>query len=508
MKKQQFKSEVITEVTGNAIKTNNPKMIFPRPFAFAIDDLGWNIGNDFGDVDGVSPYRIGLDRKMDINDYKSIVDVCKTVGVRVQGLFVLGEMDRENILAKFPTTNWQGAAWDNSKNINKEQVDIMDYVCENAAYLEFGFHGLGHEYWLDGVLKRAEWYNKIDNYPWPEEIMRDHIQCFKDILAQYGLSKQNGHSFPESFVPCSYAYYWNPNGKYSTGKLMSEAGVKYVNTLFEEISELNPPQGNNGGGFDNGVIVVNRITYGNEWFELSKVPTVDIKLLESDMIESHWANWLAQDDFMQPATNQKWINYYKMVQNTPDRYVAKNTEQLHSQWLYKKYAKVNETEDGEVLIDNTQMPDEAYDHNLLGNMVLKFRLDSGEHITSAIIDGKSICCYFEESGYAFLYLPVLEKKSFKLNYTIGNQMMDSCIINDGTYNIYSFEKAANLLTFNVKIYGTQTIKIRCAKPKIINSSNKNIKFISSKYDESTDVLAITVSGHDFQGETGQISINF
>ena len=29
------------------------KVIFPRAFAFAIDDLGWNIGNDNGDVDGV-----------------------------------------------------------------------------------------------------------------------------------------------------------------------------------------------------------------------------------------------------------------------------------------------------------------------------------------------------------------------------------------------------------------------------------------------------------------------
>jgi len=47
------------------------KAIFPRPFAFAIDDLGWNIGNNTGSIDKQGPYRIGIDRKMD----KMIINV-------------------------------------------------------------------------------------------------------------------------------------------------------------------------------------------------------------------------------------------------------------------------------------------------------------------------------------------------------------------------------------------------------------------------------------------------
>jgi hypothetical protein len=485
------------------------KMIFPRPFAFAIDDLGWNIGNDSGDVDGVGPYRIGLDRKMDIQNYQSIVAVCKTVGVRVQGLFVLSEMDRENILAKFPTTTWQGAEWDNSKNVSQEQIDIMEFVLENAAHLEFGFHGLGHEYWFDGVLKRAEWYNKVDNYPWPEEIMRDHIQCFKDIMAQYGLSKQNGHSFPESFVPCSYAYYWNPNGKYSTGKLMSEAGVKYVNTLFDEISELNPPQGNNGGGFDNGVVVVNRITYGNEWFELSKVPTVDIESQESDMIESHWTNWLAQDDFMQPATNQQWINYYKMVQANPNRYVAKNTEQFHSQWLYNKYTTVTETTSGKVTIDNTNMPAEPYTYKLLGNMVLKIKLEPNQHISHALIDGKPVCSYFEDQGFGFIYLPMLTQKIYNLEYKIGDQNLTSFIFNKGTYNVYNFEPGKKQAQAEIRLYGTAEMDIYgVPNPKNIKLSNHQIMLVNSQYNESEKHLTLTIKAHNIQGETGIITFEY
>ena len=178
------------------------KMIFPRAFAFAVDDLGWNIGNDDGDVDGVGPYRIGIDRKMELRDYQGIVTVGKEVGVRVQCLFVMSEMDRLNILAKYPTTTWMGKDWDNTKNISNDQIAIMDFVKENAANMEFGIHGVGHEYWVDGVKKRAEWYCQQDDHPWPEKSVREHIQCFKDIMAQYGLSEENGQSFPESFVPC------------------------------------------------------------------------------------------------------------------------------------------------------------------------------------------------------------------------------------------------------------------------------------------------------------------
>jgi hypothetical protein len=220
-----FISSSCTE-KNNSYNSNKNRMIFPRPFAFAIDDLGWNIGTNSGEGENQGPYRIGIDRKMDIDDYKCIVEVAKQVGVRIQALFVLAEMDRENILVKFPTTTWIGKNWDNSANRCQENIDIMNFVKDNSANIEFGLHGVGHEYWVNGVKKRAEWYCTDDNHPWPEESSIEHLQCFKDILAQYKLSPEYGHSFPESFVPCAYGYYWNPTGEYSTGSIMSKAGVK------------------------------------------------------------------------------------------------------------------------------------------------------------------------------------------------------------------------------------------------------------------------------------------
>ena len=499
----------LTISTMSFIDNKEHEIIFPRAFAFAIDDLGWNNGSNIGSNGMQGPYRTGVNKHMEESDYRAIVEVGKAIGVRIQGLFVLCEMDRVNVCAQYPTTTMYGKDWDNSKNVCNEQKEIMTYVKENAAFLEFGIHGVGHEYWPEKMSKvRAEWYNRVDKKPWTEEIMNDHFKCFREIMAQYGLTPENGQSFPESFVPCSYSYYWNPDGDYSLGKIIKKNGVKYANTDFSFIPELNPPKEKNGGGFDHGVHVINRINYGNEWCRLGTLPSVPLESQESDIIESHWANWLAQDYYLQPQVTRRFIEYYKLVQQSSERYVAKNTEQLHSQWLYNKYTKIKEPLGNSIKIDNTDMPDEVYQNDLLGNMVIKIKLNNYEHVSSASIDHKSICCYHEESGYAFLYLPILEKKTVQLDYSIGSQLMDDCILNDGTYNIYSLEKSKNVIRFSVKMYGSQLIKLKCAKPKSIDSSNENLKVKSSEYNEVQNILILDVSGQDFQGEKGLITLNY
>jgi hypothetical protein len=484
------------------------QVIFPRAFAFAIDDLGWNIGNDDGDVDNQGPYRIGIDRKMDLENYKPIVEVGKTAGVRIQSLFVLAEMDRLNILRKHPSTTWMGKDWDNTKNINQEQIDIMSFVRDNAAYMEFGLHGVGHEHWVNSKKNRAEWYSTDDNASWPEDTVKAHIQCFKDIMAQYGLDEAHGQRFPESFVPTAYGYYWNPGANYSTGKLLSENGLKYVNTLFDYIEELNPPKGPNGGGFDNGVIVVNRINYGNEWWRLSSLPTVPLEEQESDIIETHWSNWLAQDDFLQAQTVQEFVEYYQMVQKSKDRYCAKNTEQFHSQWLYNKYTTLTQKSNNVYEIDNTKMPNEAYYNDILGVMVLKIPLKNNEHVSIATLNGKPIPAYFEDFNWGYLYLPVLKQEKYELKYEIGSSMMPLFVLNTGTYNVYDFTKDKNKVTIDLEMYGNQTLTVKCDNPKTISTNNKNLIILSNSYDNSSKILSIELKGIDIQGERGLLTLSY
>ena len=497
---------------GQYVQAQNEKdssgIIFPRPFAIAIDDLGWNIGNNDGADGEQGPYRIGLNRQMHLGDYKCIVEVAKAMNIRLQGVFILCEMDRENVLRNYPTTTRAGSNWDNSKNINQEQLEIMNYVKEQAAYLEFGLHGVGHEFWPEQEKrKRAEWYNTDDNEAWPQNEIANHIEAFKKILAQYHLSPKEGHSFPESFVPCAYSYHWNPNGDYSSGSMLAPEGVKYANTLFAEVKELNPPTEANGGGIDHGVLVLNRINYGNFWYQLSSVPTVSIDQQESDIIETHWSNWLAQDDFLQEETNKKWTNYFSMVQQQRDRYLAKNTEQFYSQWLYKKYTTIKEKTVGQVAIDNTGMPPEIYDYKLLSTLVLKVKLAEGQHISKAMINGKAIASYYENAGFGFIELPPLKAKKYQLNYEISKETLAVYIHHLGTSIIYHTMNRPHSFEFKTRIYGKQIIEIHgLEKPEDIYIDNNDVKLIHSDYQTDNKVLQLEVQAHDIQGETASFIV--
>jgi hypothetical protein len=485
-------------------KNNFLSVEFPRAFAFAIDDVGWNEGSNLACNIPPGPHRAGVKRVFDIKDYQSIVNVGKVVGVRVQALFILSEMDRNNILAKYPTTTYQREKWDNKGRVNVKQHEIMNYVRDEAGYMEFGLHGTGHEYWAeDGVQRRAEWYNLVDRKPWSEESLHGRFQAIREIMAQYGLTPENGHSFPESFAPCAYSYYWNPNGAYSLGKLLSEAGVKYANTDFGQIPELSPPQGINGGGFDFGIHVINRLNYGNPWYELASLPSHPLDIQYCDMIESHWPNWLAQDDFLQGEITERWINYYRTVQRSKNRYIAKNTEQLHSQWLYNKHTLV-QISDGLVEIDNTQMPDEAYRNDKLGNMVLKVMLNPNKHVSFATINDALLPAYFEDEGFGFLYLPRLESKKYVLKYGMGSEMLPLTVYNDGTYNVYDISQKEKEININVKVYGAQTVKVRCVKPQNVVSDHKALIVESFFYEEQKSMLNIAVKAKDIQGKGGNI----
>lgn len=480
------------------------EIVFPKAFAIAIDDLGWNEGSSLGDEGG--PWRAGVKREMTIKEYIPLVEIAKGAGIRLQGLFILSEMDRLNVCAKYPSITKAGYEFDNSENIEPEQIEIMNYVKDNAAYLEFGLHGVGHEHFDNGVRTRAEWYDLENNKPWPESDTREHIKAFKEIMAQYGFTKENGQSFPESFVACAYGYHWNPSGDLSTGKLLSEVGVKYANTLFEEIPELNPPI-EEGGGFDHGVLVLNRYNYGNPWYELASLPREDYPNYETDIIETHWPNLLAQDYFLQDELNEKWINFFKNIQQSDSIYLAKNTEQLYSQWLYKKYTDVK-INGNKVSIDNTKMPDDAYEYDLLGNLVFKVKLEEGQHVSNALLEDKPISAYFEDEGYGFIYLPRLDKKKYELKYELGESYINRVILNKGTYNVYDVKNDSDEFIFDLKMYGTQDVTIKCEKPAKVISSNPNLEILSQKYSDKQNELILNIKGRDMQGEEGTITINF
>jgi hypothetical protein len=486
---------------------NSDEIIFPRGFGIAVNQVGYMDGSNMGDIEETSegPWRAGIRRKFDVRDYRPFVEVGEEVGVRFVTLFALAEMDRLNIVAEYPTATMWGSDFDNSKNIGPTQLEIMDYVKENAAHIELGVTGVGHEYWIEGKKHRSEWYNVYEQYAWPESEMRGRMDLIGKILAQYGISEVNGHSFPESMS--AYGYHWNPNGDVSTGKIWSDYGVKYGNTKFILSPEIGFPESGTGG-FDHGVLLFDRLDYGPVWHRYADVPELPVDHYVSDLTESHWANWLAEDDWLQPDLNQEWIEYLRTIQAHPNHYLAKNNEQLYSQWLYKRHTTVTETNSGIISIDNRNMAEEAYAYDMLGNMVLAVALEEGEHVSNATLSGNAISAYFEEAGFGYIYLPRLEKDVYEFTYEVGSTQMDRFVNNTGTYNVYNVVNTQNKFSFFLKMYGTQTVHVKTEKPNAAESDNENLRILSQVYDADNGVLSLEINGRNIQGEQGSITLKY
>jgi hypothetical protein len=59
---------------------------------------------------------------------------------------------------------------------------------------------------------------------------------------------------------------------------------------------------------------------------------------------------------------------------------------------------------------------------------------------------------------------------------------------------------------NVKVYGTQTVKVRCGKPEQVVSDSKGLIIVNLSYQEEKGTLNIIVKAKDMQGEKGNIII--
>jgi hypothetical protein len=161
-----------------------------------------------------------------------------------------------------------------------------------------------------------------------------------------------------------------------------------------------------------------------------------------------------------------------------------------------------------VEIDNRKMPTEAYKNDLLGNMVFKIKLDKDQHIAAANINGNLIPSYFESEGFAFLYLPTLAQQKYTLQYSIAANEMPLYIFNDGTYNVYSLSKEGDSILIDMKMYGSQLVKIKCINPQAVISHTKGLSVIGFSYNSLDGLLNVTIAAADIQGTKGIIEIKY
>ena len=302
----------------------------PRPIQVVIDDVGWWSGKD-GSAQQ-EPYRTGINRNHCIADYKAIIELGRSLGIRPQAAMVLCEWDRENILKKLPNSTWMGEEWDNSKWVGTWLDEASELLRNNTEHFEFTMHGLGHELWPEKELTRAEWALSDGTMRSPGNVNK-HLDFYQEIMEQNNLGP-----FPKSFVPTAFNHGFGLTGNHrvSLAELIKKRGVTYINTPFSKMQNLKDVP-HTYFGMDSGVITVDRGYDLLKWLNIGLVPEGEIKGVTCGM---HWPNLLHENPDRNPEIIEGWIKLLRPYQDRHDTMLASDSDYFQQQLIHHCYTEI------------------------------------------------------------------------------------------------------------------------------------------------------------------------
>jgi len=305
------------------------RLAIPMPLQIVIDDVGWWSGAD-GHERG-EPFRSGIGRDHVPADYEAIVALGRALGMRPQAAMVLCEWDRDNILRNLPTSTWMGENWDNSRRVGPWLDEAAGIIRENAEHFELALHGIGHEYWIDGRLSRAEWHDSRGRMR-PAGQVRAHLDYFDRILRRNDLGR-----FPESFVPAAFYHTFGAE-ETDFAAIARRAGIKYISTPFSTMHEQTPPA-HGLFGVDRGVMTVDRGDAGIAWNEVDSRPPEEI---HGPILGLHWPNILHENPLRNGETVARWVAALKRWEQSIDRMLAPDTASCWTQLAYRALTRVRQ----------------------------------------------------------------------------------------------------------------------------------------------------------------------
>ena len=378
---------------GNTNASGNVTVKIPLPIQVVIDDVGWWSGKD-GSANQ-EPFRTGIARNHVPEDYQAIVSLGKALGIRPQAAMILCEWDRENILKKLPESTWMGEKWDNSKWIGPWYDQAASIINNNKEHIEISMHGIGHEWWVNGIASRAEWADD-DGIMRPEKDVRNHIDAFAEILHQNKLGE-----LPTSFVPANFAHSFGvtKGNKHSMAQIIKEYGFSYINTTFNYNFHRSERVQYGSFGVDSGILTVDRGTDLLRYNEISTQPSGEII---GSTCGLHWPNLLHKN----PERNQEivdgWVKVLTPYQNRQETMLARNSLEFQQQIVHHKFTKAK-VHDDEIHID---MTDTKAINTIIQNQELTIKVSSDHtlNFTSDSIAIQSISTVQQEIGeYSIIY---------------------------------------------------------------------------------------------------------
>jgi len=334
-----------------------------------IDDVGWWYSED-GSARN-EPFRTGCPRNHVPADYQAIIELGKRLGMRPQAAMVLCEWDRENLLRALPSSTWMGDAWDNTRRQGPWLDETAALLRDNREYIEIVLHGIGHEFWRDGVMERAEWHDRQGAMR-PEAEVRAHLNYYARLLAQNGLG-----SFPTTFVPAAFLHRFGG----ALAPILAEHGIRYISTPYRTMFRSRKTEAPDFG-IDAGLLTVDRGHDLFRWFTTGPDPQDEIA---GPICGMHWPNLLHLDPARNTEVVDGWVLLLQPYDTRFDRMLAPDTAAGFSQLVYHRWTKVT-CDEHSVSLDFRKV-DAAGAKGVLDTFFLKVQTDSPAVFTA---DGMEI----------------------------------------------------------------------------------------------------------------------
>lgn len=367
----------------------------PRAVQLVIDDGGMREG-----LRAVGPedrFGIPLARNLEAEDYRTLARIARRADTCIQLAMILCYWDKANVCARYPTTQWMGADWDNSGVAGSWIDEAAAVFADNPDRLEFVMHGVGHDYWTDGQPHIGEWCDRDSGEPWPYDALQGHIDCFRAILRQTGLRQALAYEAPRSFVPCYFQYCLRDGDSRSTGYLMAQNGVRYASTPFHgglHTRDGDRPQAD--GVFDSGVLLLERDNTEVKWNDIATVPP---RLPRTSICGMHWGNFLAHDSSGNDEVADRWVEYLEGIDAEPGLMLARSTPHCWSQYVAHRWGRI-EANGSMARIDLSGVPEEARRGNYLGCVTVEWPLPAGLHLCEVRGDAFEAAYGEEKHGLA------------------------------------------------------------------------------------------------------------
>ena len=366
--------------------------IIPNALQIVVDDLGWMNGKD--DRENGGPSRTGMPRKHCAEDYAAVNELGKTIGMKINCAFVIGEWDPDNRLGSVKCLSKYGDNWDNASHLDKEEMQKCIDAVNSSEYIDLNLHGLLHGYYADGTdnTDESDFYYRVNKelIMVSEDEIRHRLECFFDLLNYYKINKKI-----DSFIPPTFSYRFN-----EISKLLPDYGIKYVSTIFRTMVYDGEPK-TIIDIEENGIITVDRNNNLIPWnaynCDFSDLPT-DV----TGVFGAHWPNFLHVDPDKNSEVIEKAVDYFNKCSRSFGTVLSKGIEFCVNQSVFHKYAKISEHE-GVTYIDIGGVPEE-YKNNI-------FYVSSKEPIESFI--GCVVYDYEQKDGFAtYAVKPLMDTMAF------------------------------------------------------------------------------------------------